>query len=48
VYEPIVFILFAMIVLAAVYFYVQRRKGQGAFGGSTAQHPETTDDQKPG
>lgn len=30
-YEPMVFLLFAIIVLTAVYFYIQRRKQQGAF-----------------
>lgn len=44
-YDPIVFILFAAIVLAAVYFYIQRRKRQGAFGGrDSAPSAETSEE----
>lgn len=41
--NELIFILFAIIVLAAVYFYVQRRKQQGAFGSTPRE--QASDDE---
>jgi len=46
-FEPIVLVLFLVIVLAAVYFYLQRRKQQGAFGGDVTRAQSESADDRP-